>query len=225
MDPEGLALAALGLLATFGYLALFVLMALEGSRIAWFIPSEAILVAAAGLLAGTPASFWFVIGIATAGATVGHDALYLAARAGGRRALAGRKRWLGVPPERLAQMESWFRKPGAPALLLASRALPLVRSFGSVPAGLATMQRGRFLAATFVGNAVYNSALVAIAVAALRPASKPGRAVAEMRDAVAVGLSHPWMLAGGAILAALLLAGIVALVVARRRSRREVSEA
>lgn len=216
---DSLASAALGLLATFGYVALFALMALEGARVAWFIPSEAILVAAAGLLAATPVAFWIVVLVASVGATVGHDALFLAARAGGRKALAGRKRWLGVPPERLAQMEAWFRKPGAPLLLLASRALPLVRSFGSVPAGLATMPRRTFLAATLVGNALYNVAVVAIAVAALRPASKPARAVAEMRDAAALALAHPVWLAIVAVLLSMAVAGVIVLVVVRRRAR------
>jgi membrane protein DedA with SNARE-associated domain len=55
-----------------------------------------------------------------------------------------------ITPARLASAEGWFERRGDVAVLL-GRCVPLVRTFISLPAGVARMPFGRFTLFTFVG--------------------------------------------------------------------------
>jgi membrane protein DedA with SNARE-associated domain len=69
---------------------------------------------------------------------------------GGRPLVERRGRWLHLGPENLDKAERWFGRWGDWAACL-GRVTPVVRSFVSIPAGLARMPLGRFTAFTFVG--------------------------------------------------------------------------
>jgi membrane protein DedA with SNARE-associated domain len=69
---------------------------------------------------------------------------------GGRPLVEKRGRWLHLGPENLDRAESWFARWGDWAVCL-GRVTPVVRSFVSIPAGLARMPLGRFTVFTFLG--------------------------------------------------------------------------
>ena len=58
--------------------------------------------------------------------------------------------WLHIKPSHIAWADRWFARYGAPAILV-SRMLPIVRTFISLPAGVARMPFWRFTVLTLVG--------------------------------------------------------------------------
>jgi len=138
-----------------GLPAVFLLMAVESACIP--IPSEAIM-----LFAGFAVSKGelTLVGVVVAGvlgnlvgSLVGYAIGYF-----GRLDLLERNRLFHVSPSRLAQVESWFERNGS-ATVFFSRMLPLVRTFVSVPAGVARMPLGRFSLLTVLGSAPWVLAL------------------------------------------------------------------
>ena len=131
-----------------GLPAVFLLMALESACIP--IPSEAIM-----LFAGFAVSKGelTLVGIVAAGvlgnlvgSLVGYGIGYF-----GRTDLLERHRLFHVSPDRMRQIEGWFERNGS-ATVFFSRMLPLVRTFVSVPAGVARMPLGRFCLLTVLGS-------------------------------------------------------------------------
>ena len=79
----------------------------------------------------------------------------------GRLDLLERHRLFHVSPARLRQTEGWFERYGS-ATVFFSRMLPLVRTFVSVPAGVARMPLGRFSLLTTLGAIPWVLALALI---------------------------------------------------------------
>jgi membrane protein DedA with SNARE-associated domain len=69
-------------------------------------------------------------------------------------------RWLTLGPEEVDQARDWFGRHGGKAVLL-GRMVPAVRTLISVPAGIAGMPLGRFLAFSAVGTVVWTGVLAA----------------------------------------------------------------
>jgi membrane protein DedA with SNARE-associated domain len=69
---------------------------------------------------------------------------------GGRPLIERRGRWLHLGPENLDRAERWFQRWGDWAVFL-GRVTPVVRSFVSIPAGVARMPLARFTVLTFLG--------------------------------------------------------------------------
>jgi membrane protein DedA with SNARE-associated domain len=86
----------------------------------------------------------------TVGALVGWSIGWL----GGRPLLERYGRLLHVTPARLDRAERWFARFGPVAVPLGFAA-PIVRSFVAIPAGIARMRLGRFLALAIVGCAAF----------------------------------------------------------------------
>ena len=70
---------------------------------------------------------------------------------GGRPYLERHGRWLHVTPERLDRAESWFARYGDATAFL-GRMVPVVRSFISIPAGIAEMPLARYTVLSFLGT-------------------------------------------------------------------------
>ena len=83
--------AAVHFLHSYGYVALFVLLALETSMVLHFIPSEVIVTVAAATLATDTTQLVLVVAVSTLGATAGSLMLYAFARYGGADS------WIGTP--------------------------------------------------------------------------------------------------------------------------------
>ena len=129
------------------------------------IPSEVVL-PLAGFLAGQGRlNLLAVIVWATAGSVIGALVLY------GLGALLGRDR-IGALTARVPLMsagdidraDTWFDRRGARAVFL-GRMVPVVRSFVSIPAGVARMPLPRFLLLTAAGSLLWNTSFVVLGYA------------------------------------------------------------
>jgi membrane protein DedA with SNARE-associated domain len=97
--------------------------------------------------------FWAYVAMSMAGVlgnTVGSVMGWAIGFYGGRPLIEKRGRWLHLGPENLDKAERWFARWGDWAVCL-GRVTPVVRSFVSIPAGLAKMPLGRFTVLTFLG--------------------------------------------------------------------------
>jgi membrane protein DedA with SNARE-associated domain len=70
---------------------------------------------------------------------------------GGRPFLERHGRWLHVTPDRLERADAWFERYGDATVFL-SRVMPVVRSFISIPAGIAEMPIVRYTVLSFLGT-------------------------------------------------------------------------
>ena len=138
-----------------GLPAVFVLMLAESACIP--IPSEATMLFAGFAVAAPGAStahhHLTLVGIVIAGVLgnlVGSWIAYGVGR-GGRLELVERHgRWLHLKPSHIAWADRWFARYGAPAIFF-SRMVPIVRTFISLPAGVAKMPFGRFTILSLAG--------------------------------------------------------------------------
>jgi membrane protein DedA with SNARE-associated domain len=138
-----------------GLPAVFVLMVAESACIP--IPSEATMLFAGFAVANPGGSHAHhhltILGIVAAGVLgnlVGSWIAYGVGR-GGRLELVERHgRWLHLKPSHVAWADRWFERYGAPAVFF-SRMLPIIRTFISLPAGIAKMPFARFTAFTLAG--------------------------------------------------------------------------
>jgi membrane protein DedA with SNARE-associated domain len=145
------------LLQELGYAGLVVLMAVE--HIFPPIPSELVL-PLAGFEAGRGnLSLVGALVASTAGSLIGATFLYLLARKGGRPLVLRLRRVLRVSEADLDRAEQRFRRHSAWMVVL-GRMVPGVRSLVSLPPGLLKMPFGRYLALTFAGSLVWNTALI-----------------------------------------------------------------
>ena len=83
---------------------------------------------------------------------------------GGRPYLERHGRWLHMSPAKLDRAEAWFARYGD-AFVFVGRMLPVVRSFISIPAGVAGMRLGRFTALSIPGSAAWCFGIAGVGVA------------------------------------------------------------
>lgn len=147
-------------IATYGYLAVFILMVAESACIP--VPSELIMTLggalAAGAIAGHHLSLTLVIVAGVAGNVAGSYLAWAVGRWGGQAAL---RRWGGRVWLREHDIEvanRWFGRYGPRAVLI-GRLLPVVRTFISLPAGIAGMRPLRFGVYTTIGCIPWTAAL------------------------------------------------------------------
>jgi membrane protein DedA with SNARE-associated domain len=149
-------------IATYGYVAVFVLMLAESACIP--VPSELIMTfggaLAAGAVPGTHLSLIGVILAGTAGNVAGSYAAWAVGRYGGQPALRRWGRRLRLREHDLDRSIAWFDRHGAKAVLI-GRLLPVVRTFISLPAGIAGMPAIRFGVYTTLGCIPWTAALAA----------------------------------------------------------------
>jgi membrane protein DedA with SNARE-associated domain len=151
------------LIGDHGIYAVFILMVIDAVLPA---ASELVMlyagVVASGAIAGQhvvlfghkiDSHFWAWVAMSMAGVlgnTVGSVIGWGIGYYGGRPLIEKRGRWLHLGPENLDKAERWFARWGDWAVCL-GRVTPVVRSFVSIPAGLARMPLGRFTVFTFLG--------------------------------------------------------------------------
>ncbi|HYZ93190.1 MAG TPA: DedA family protein [Actinomycetota bacterium] len=132
-----------------GYLAIFVAMVLESACIP--IPSE-ITMPFGGLMAASgDLNLWLVGLVGAVANLVGSWIAYAAGATGGRALVLRYGRYVRIRPHDLDRAEDWFKRYGDRAVFW-SRLLPVVRTFISLPAGMARMELVRFSVYSFVGS-------------------------------------------------------------------------
>lgn len=150
-------------IANWGYLAVFVLTVLESACVP--IPSEVTLGFAGALASGAVVAgshnhlnLGLVILAGIAGSLVGSLIAYVFGRTGARRLVDRYGKYVLVSHKDLDRAENWFKKYGDPVVLF-GRVIPLIRTFVSVPAGMAEMPVAKFILFSAIGVAVWVSAL------------------------------------------------------------------
>jgi membrane protein DedA with SNARE-associated domain len=144
------------LYARFGYVGVVIAMTIESAAIP--IPSELILPFAgwsvsrgiAEPLTGGPWTYWGAVIAGVLGNTLGSLASYAVGALGGRPLLDRFGRYVLVSRHDLDLADRWFARWGD-ATVFFSRMLPIVRTFISVPAGVARMPLWRFLVFSIAG--------------------------------------------------------------------------
>ncbi|MEA2574453.1 MAG: hypothetical protein QOH93_1751 [Chloroflexia bacterium] len=148
-------------IATVGYPGIAMLIALES--VFPPIPSEVILPLSGSLSASGHFNLVAAIVAATVGSLMGASILYGIGRWGGETRIGDwldrYGKWVLLSRSDLYNSRTWFAKHGNYAVLVA-RVIPGMRSFVSVPAGLASMHYGRFLLFTAIGSAIWNGGLI-----------------------------------------------------------------
>jgi membrane protein DedA with SNARE-associated domain len=130
-----------------GVLGVFVLMLLESACIP--VPSEAIMLFAGFSVSEGRMTLFEIVAAGVAGNIVGSWVAY-AAGYYGRLELLERHHVLHVNPKHLAWADRWFERYGD-ATVFFTRMMPIVRTFISLPAGVARMPFWRFSLLTALG--------------------------------------------------------------------------
>jgi membrane protein DedA with SNARE-associated domain len=117
-------------------LGLFLFLIVEEAGVPlWFIPGDALVMAAGARPGNTPALVVLILLAATAGATLGSTALYALVRRGGRPVLARYGRFLHLNEQRIGTVEGWVQRYG-PLAIVVGRLIPGLRTPTTVMAGL-----------------------------------------------------------------------------------------
>jgi membrane protein DedA with SNARE-associated domain len=141
------------LLATYGYWAVFICIALESAGLP--LPGETMLLAAA-VYGGTThrLSVVLVVVAAAGGAIVGDNLGYLLGRVGGARLLRRYGRYVRLDERRLKVGQYLFLRYGGP-VVFCGRFVAVLRMWAAFLAGTNGMPWGRFLAYNAAGGAVW----------------------------------------------------------------------
>jgi membrane protein DedA with SNARE-associated domain len=173
-----------------GLAAVFLLMVAESACIP--IPSEATMLFA-GFAVTNPAvasnHHLTLLGIVLAGVLgnlIGSWIAYGVGRLGRLELIERHGHWLHLKPSHIAWADRWFQRYGAPAVFF-SRMLPIIRTFISLPAGVAKMPFGRFTLLTLAGCVPWVLGL-ALAGEALGSEWKDARSAFEYIDYAVVVL-------------------------------------
>ena len=153
------------LIGDYGYVAIFVLMVLESACIP--IPSEVTMLfggalASPGFAApGQELDLVTVALVGTLGNLVGSWIAYWAGAVGGRPLVDRFGRYLLILPHEVDRAHEWFERRGE-LTVFASRLLPVIRTFISLPAGVAKMPFWRFTIYTVLGCLPWTFALAGL---------------------------------------------------------------
>ena len=140
----------------YGYLAIFVLMTLESALIP--IPSEVTMVFGGFLVARGDLDFVLVGLLGAVANLVGSWIAYYVGLVGGRPLVERWGKYVFLRPHELDRAEAWWAERGDMAVFV-GRLLPVVRTFISLPAGIARMPLGKFTFYTFLGCLPWSFAL------------------------------------------------------------------
>ena len=141
-------------IAKYGYAAIFLLMVLESACVP--IPSEVTMLFAGALVSApflAPEHQLDLVAVALVGAganLVGSWLAYWAGYAGGRPLVDRWGRYLLLRPHEIDRAHAWFDRYGQEAVFF-GRLLPVVRTFISLPAGVARMNVWKFSLYTVLG--------------------------------------------------------------------------
>ncbi len=131
-------------------------MAIESACIP--LPSEVILPFAGYLVFKGQLSLWLVALAGAVGCLVGSLVAYAIGAWGGRPLAIRYGRFVLISARELDWADRWFQRHGSITIFV-GRLLPIVRTFISLPAGVAKMPLLRFSIYTFLGSFVWSLAL------------------------------------------------------------------
>lgn len=152
-------------ISTLGYFGVFILMTLESALIP--IPSEVTMPFSGSLIASGRFNFWILVIVGTLGNLVGSLLAYWLGAWGQevvvRKVIVKYGKYLLISEHEYDRSERWFRKHGE-MVVFGSRILPIIRTFISLPAGVAKMNLARFIVYTSIGSFIWSLFLTSIGV-------------------------------------------------------------
>jgi membrane protein DedA with SNARE-associated domain len=137
-----------GWVADYGYWAIFLLMLVESACIPF--PSEVTMLVGGWYAAEGTLDFFWVATAGVLGNLVGSWIAYAVGRTTGRTLLDRYGRYVLIRSHDIDKAEVWWERYGEAATFF-SRLLPVIRTFISLPAGIARMPFGKFTLYTFLG--------------------------------------------------------------------------
>lgn len=152
----------MNVISTLGYAGVVVCMAIESACIP--LPSEIIMPFSGSLVATGRFDLWLVSFAGAFGCLVGSVVAYAVGYYGGRPFIERWGKWILLSERELAWADWLFNKYGS-LTVFAARLLPVIRTFISLPAGIARMPFGRFCLYTFVGSFPWCLALAYVGLA------------------------------------------------------------
>jgi membrane protein DedA with SNARE-associated domain len=144
-----LATFVIWIISTLGYAGIVVAMAIESACIP--LPSEVIMPFSGYLVSQGRFSLWGVSVAGALGCTLGSAVAYAAGAYGGRPFILEYGRYFLISAQELDRADRWFARYGMAATFI-SRLLPVIRTFISLPAGIARVPFLPFLAYAFLGS-------------------------------------------------------------------------
>ena len=145
------------LIFDWGYIGIFLLMAIESSFIPF--PSEIVLIPAGFLASKGDMSLGMIMSSALGGSMIGAFINYYLALLLGRRMLQRYGKYFFIKESALDKMDNYFEKHGAISTFI-GRLIPGIRQLVSIPAGLSRMNLVVFSTYTALGAAVWALILV-----------------------------------------------------------------
>ena len=187
----------------YGYVAIFLLMLAESACIPF--PSEVTMLVGGWYAADGRLDFMAVGVAGVLGNLVGSWIAYAVGRTTGRALLDRYGRYVLIRPHDIDRAEVWWDRYGEAATFF-SRLLPVIRTFISLPAGVARMPFGKFTVLTFLGVIPWTYGLTYVGVV-----------VGDNWERVVEFFNVPTLVIGGA------LATAVVVWYVRRRRRRSAA--
>lgn len=145
----------------YGYLAVFLLMLAESACIPF--PSEVTMLVGGWYAADGTLNFWWVGTAGVLGNLVGSWVAYGVGRTLGREVLDKYGKYIFIRSHDIDKAETWWERYGDAATFF-SRLLPVIRTFISLPAGIAKMPFWKFTVYTFLGCIPWTFALTWVGV-------------------------------------------------------------
>jgi len=137
------------IISSLGYAGIVVAMAIESACIP--LPSEVIMPFSGYLVSQGRFTLWGVSLAGAFGCTLGSAVAYAVGAYGGRPFILKYGRYLLVTAHDVERADRWFARYGMTATFI-SRLLPVIRTFISLPAGVARVPLARFLFYAFLGS-------------------------------------------------------------------------
>jgi len=190
---------ATNVIGDLGLAGIFLLMLADSACIP--TSSEAIMLFAGFEVADGRFSLFAVVAAGVLGNLIGSWVAYGIGYFGRVEVLERHGKWLHITPKHLAWADRWFEQHGD-ATVFFSRMIPVIRTFISLPAGVARMPFWRFTLLSFLGIVPW---VLAFAIV--------GNAVGDNWDNLQEKLHYV-----DYAVVALILSGIIYLLIRRRRS-------
>jgi membrane protein DedA with SNARE-associated domain len=144
------------IISSLGYSGIVVAMAIESACIP--LPSEVIMPFSGYLVSQGRFTLWGVSLAGALGCTLGSAVAYVAGAYGGRPFILKYGRYFFITAHEMDRADRWFARYGMAATFI-SRLLPVIRTFISLPAGIARVPLVPFLIYAFLGSLPWSWAL------------------------------------------------------------------
>jgi membrane protein DedA with SNARE-associated domain len=172
-------------IGSLGYGGIVAAMAVESACIP--LPSEVIMPFSGYLVSQGRFTLWGVSLAGALGCTLGSAVAYAVGMYGGRRFILRYGRYVLVTPREVERADRWFARYGMAATFL-SRLLPVIRTFISLPAGIARVPFIPFLVYAFLGSLPWSWVLAYVGMVLGEHWDRVGAVLHSLDVVIVVGL-------------------------------------